>query len=232
MSLAPVTVCLHVQRFADLDPARRELLASHLTPADLAGMARHPNTRERQMLARGLLREKLGEAAGRPPASLTFARDPQGKPYLLNVGLRFNTSHSQAACALAWSHGPLDLGVDIEDMDRRLDESRLAEHAFSAGEIRAWQGAAHKRQRWLSIWTRKEALLKATGLGIRISLASIDTEKGDPPGCFRHAVLGELLYRSWVASEQVFSLAWVRQPASDVRVRVSGTLPGLESMAG
>lgn len=233
MSPTPATIYLHVQRFADLDPVRRTQLTSYLTPADLDGMARHPNSRERQMLARGLLREKLGEAAGRPPASLTFARDTQGKPYLLNADLRFNTSHSQAACALAWSHSPLDLGVDIEDLDRSFHEARLAEHAFSPGEIKAWQQASNPRQRWLCIWTRKESLLKATGLGIRISLASIDTEKGDPAGSFRHPQLGELLYRSWVASEQVFSLAWVAGLRSaEVKVSVTGSLPGFDRNPG
>ena len=225
-------VYLHVQRFADLDPLRCERLTRHVTTADLTTMARHPGSRQRQMLSRGLLREQLGLAAGCAPTDLEFARTPQGKPFLQNADISFNISHSDAACALAWTAGTLPLGVDIEDISRDFHEARLAEHAFSPGEIRAWQGASHPRRRWLCIWTRKEALLKTTGLGIRIGLATIDTEKGDPPGCFNHLRLGNMQYRSWVASEQVFSLAWTAQAGLDVRVRLTGTLPGFEPEPG
>jgi 4'-phosphopantetheinyl transferase len=226
--MSKALVHLHLQRFADLGPAAEARLQGRLTSEDQAGMVRHAASRQRQGLVRGLLRELLAEAAGMQPEDLQFIRDPQGKPSLANAALHFNISHTERACAIAWSREPLQLGVDIEDTARQFHEARLAEHAFSAGEIRAWQSAMHPRRRWLAIWTRKEALLKATGLGIRISLASIDTEKGEPPGTFTHTKLGSLQFRTWVASEQVFTLAWVSTPGLEVRVRLAGSLPGFE----
>jgi 4'-phosphopantetheinyl transferase len=222
--MSQALIHLHVERFADMAPARQEALVRHICPADLSTMARHPDSRQRQMLVWGLLRELLAEAANCAPTALDFARNEQGKPFLQNAAIHFNISHSQAACALAWSPNPVHLGVDIEDIGRQRRAELLAERSFSPGEIQSWQNADSSSQQWLRIWTRKEAILKATGLGIRMDLFSVDTENGEPPGHFTHPRLGSLHYRSWVASEQVCSLAWVPLPGVEVEVSVSGSL--------
>lgn len=217
--MSQTLIHVHTLPLTGLDDNERAGLLELLSPADLAGFAQHPETRERQILARALTRRLLAEATGLPARELEFRRSEQGKPYLANASVRFNISHSQRAFALAWTAAELELGVDIEDMARRLQEARLARRSFTPGEIAAWEAAANPRQQWLTTWTSKEALLKATGIGIRLDLASVDTATRDADGCVCHPELGRLLSRSWSSSSNVWSLAWNADHA-DTRIEL------------
>lgn len=59
-----------------------------------------------------------------------------------------------------------DLGVDVEDLDRKVRFEALAEHyAFHANELQHWHVLEQDRNYWFKVWTTKEAVLKAAGLG-------------------------------------------------------------------
>jgi 4'-phosphopantetheinyl transferase len=77
------------------------------------------------------------------------------------------------ACALA--EADVDVGVDVERVDRRVDEADIAGRFFAARESSALarlDGAA-RRERFFDLWTLKEALVKALGVGLAQRLDAI-----------------------------------------------------------
>jgi 4'-phosphopantetheinyl transferase len=133
--------------------------------------------RARYAVAHGNVRRILGAYLHRPPAHLTFQEDAYGKPRLAARGpeepLAFSISHSRRVAALAVSRdGPV--GVDVEDV-RPIERAVAAAH-FSAAELadldrldaKQWPGGFYR------CWTRKEAILKAEGIGLNRALDGFD----------------------------------------------------------
>ncbi|WP_404384210.1 4'-phosphopantetheinyl transferase family protein [Caenispirillum salinarum] len=125
-------------------------------------------------LAHALLRRVLADATGRPAASLRFAAESQGRPFLLTADggaadiWRFSLSHCAAGVGVAVRRGA-DVGIDVEDA-ARLDDDLLplARQVATPEEadVLAETPAAERRAAFLRLWTRKEALLKGAGTGL------------------------------------------------------------------
>lgn len=204
------TIHLVVRHFAEITPIEESRLLALLTDADIEGIARHPVLRRNQMLARAWRRELLARALNIAPEQLVFEKEVHGKPYLANHNISFNISHSQNAFAMVWSLDAIPLGIDIEDKSKNRKEQTLAARTFDASEMKAWQNSQllpnQAHEQWLKTWTRKEAVLKAHGLGIRLDLNTLNT--GNINDTLTHPLLGEWQYRSFVLDEQVVSVAW------------------------
>jgi 4'-phosphopantetheinyl transferase len=144
-------------------------------------------------------------------AAPQFALQPHGKPCCANLPqLVFNQSHSQQHYALVYSVQLANIGVDIEDLNRQLRMQAVAEHAFHAEEYHSWQQTGFDRKFWLKVWTLKEALLKAHGMGIRLSLNTLNTA-ADPQqnhGRVHHPILGEWCYQTLYLPSSVLSIAY------------------------
>jgi|688.fasta_scaffold03149_13 4'-phosphopantetheinyl transferase len=121
--------------------------------------------RDRFILGHGLLRTLLGRYLHRDASLIRMARGPFGKPYLERKSLRFNLSDTKDAVIIAFAT-ELELGADIETMTRDVDHRAVSEHYFTATEIHGIGLAADPKRRFLELWTRKEAVLKASGVGI------------------------------------------------------------------
>ncbi len=121
--------------------------------------------RERFILGHGLLRTLLGNYLERDPSLIRMARGRFGKPYLERRDLRFNLSDTKDAVLIAFAEG-IELGADIETMAREVDHQAVGRHYFTPPEVRAIEEAADPKRRFLELWTRKEAVLKASGVGI------------------------------------------------------------------
>jgi 4'-phosphopantetheinyl transferase len=124
-------------------------------------------------ILRDILRRYLGISAG----EVRFTLDRYGKPSLAGEGergdLRFNMSHSGELALYAVAAGR-DVGVDVEYTEREFDFDAIAERFFSvaeAAEIRAL-AAGQRAQAFFNCWTRKEAYIKARGLGLFLELDS------------------------------------------------------------
>lgn len=87
-----------------------------------------------------------------------------GKPQVAGAAAEwgFNLSHAGDQAVAALVRGAA-IGVDLESMDRPADIDRLAERVFSERE-RA-QVRAGGREAFFTLWSQKEALLKALGCG-------------------------------------------------------------------
>lgn len=133
-----------------------------------------------------------------------------GKPYLADQALAFNHSHSQQHYALALSQHVLDLGVDIEDLSRKVRFEALAKHAFHADELAQWYRLNQDKHYWFQVWTAKEAILKASGLGIRLNLNELNTQclpEQHRAQCY-HAKIGYFAVQHFNLPEAMLSVAW------------------------
>jgi 4'-phosphopantetheinyl transferase len=76
-------------------------------------------------------------------------------------------SHSGAIAAIAVSHRKV--GVDVEDIHSDLAWRRIADEFFSPSEVSALDrvASAERRRAFFDCWVRKEAYLKALGVGLR-----------------------------------------------------------------
>ena len=136
-----------------------------------------PELRRRFVIAHGALRSVLGQALNQAPQAIGFDYNAWGKPRLADrADLVFNLSHSQdlALCALG---PPGDLGVDVEYLERSrtLETLDLAQRFFAREEYEAIALLPTGRRRdqvFTRYWTRKEAYIKAKGLGLSLPLQS------------------------------------------------------------
>lgn len=111
------------------------------------------------------------------PESWTFEFNDYGKPTvasnLLTSPLQFNLSHSRNDVVLAFST-EASLGIDIESFVRDSDLEKLARYSFSEKEQSQIEELVGDdfRDRFFSLWTLKEAYMKADGRGMSLPLKS------------------------------------------------------------
>ena len=114
------------------------------------------------------VRRVLASYARSDPAALEFARDPAGKPRLVGRhAIDFSLSHAEglAVVAVSCSSG---IGVDVEAMRTFEDADGLARRFLSPPEHETVARAdpVDRDRVFLQAWTRKEAVLKAVGVGL------------------------------------------------------------------
>lgn len=120
--------------------------------------------RERFLARRTRLREILGTYLGEHPAEIAYEIGPKGKPAV--EGCSFNLSHSGTYAVLGISQGR-DLGVDLEYVLADHDPGLLL--PALTPEERSALGDGDLVMEILKIWTRKEALVKAIGVGLAVT---------------------------------------------------------------
>jgi 4'-phosphopantetheinyl transferase len=130
----------------------------------------------RSVIARGYLRLLLGRILDTPAESLRFESNEFGKPGLAtSQSLQFNVSHSGELILIAIARHRA-VGVDVERIRTDLELDSIAARFFSANErkiLSSLVGPA-RCQAFFACWTRKEAYVKATGLGLSVALDQFD----------------------------------------------------------
>ncbi|MDL4772127.1 4'-phosphopantetheinyl transferase family protein [Actinomadura xylanilytica] len=136
----------------------------------------------RFVTGRALARTALAEATGLPPEEIRFSTDCEhcggthGKPRLPGRGVHFSLSHSGGLVVLALSRGAgaAEVGVDVErESDRDIDSIADMVLAAPEREVLAALPPAERRRAFHAYWSRKEALLKATGHGLAAPMSAI-----------------------------------------------------------
>lgn len=164
-----------------LDRGLFESYSRWLTSEEKARGARFALEKDRRLhlLARALVRTSLSRFSDVDPAAWRFAQTAHGKPEIVSpvpagAALRFNVSHTPGlvACAVVRAH---DIGIDVECLARSSATVGLARRFFSASEADSLAGLDPplRPARFLSLWTLKEAYLKAKGFGLSLALDSL-----------------------------------------------------------
>jgi 4'-phosphopantetheinyl transferase len=143
---------------------------------------RHPDDRLRFTIGVALSRVVLGGQLDRAPEALAIDRrcrqceHPHGKPELLDASadLCFSVSHSGDWIVVAVTSGGA-VGVDVEQRGRPRDLLGVARLVLSAGERAVLDGCPPDARAcgFLRYWTRKEAIVKATGDGLTAPLPGL-----------------------------------------------------------
>ncbi len=123
--------------------------------------------RDQFIASRGLLRLVLAGYLAIDPARVRFRTEQTSKPYLAGGGPHFNVSHSGEIGLIAVTNWG-EIGVDVERVRAMPTHLDMAQRYFAPGEVQALTrlppGA--REQAFFHIWTRKEAFVKAIGVGL------------------------------------------------------------------
>lgn len=131
--------------------------------------------KRRFIVRHAFLRHILARYLSLSASDLQFDQNAYGKPRLSarcnHADLRFNLSSSGEWGVLACMYGH-DLGIDIEEQRLMVERDQLVGDFFSAQEIIQWQKLSDydKDNAFFIGWTRKEAYIKALGLGLSLDL--------------------------------------------------------------
>ena len=141
-----------------------------------------PNLARRFAVSHAVLRMLLENYTGVPGRSLVVKRRPAGKPVLESPsGLHFNISASADLAVYGFSRDG-EVGVDVEQIRPFIQLLPIARTVLTAEELRELLACPAQQQLtvFLRYWTRKEACLKATGLGLSVDANTLDCRSNIP----------------------------------------------------
>ncbi len=154
-----------------------ESVKGYLTREEL-GKAERFKFREdqwRSITARGVLRLLLSKYLDK----IEFGASEYGKPFLRgDSGVEFNVAHSGDFAIVAIARGR-EIGVDIERIQPEIEVESVAERYFFHEE-RTWLLSQPSRlESFYRLWTAKESVIKAAGLGLSMPLDSFSVAFAD-----------------------------------------------------
>jgi 4'-phosphopantetheinyl transferase len=165
---------------ADADGAALALLSAD--ERERAARFHFEQHRKHYIRSHAALRLLLARYVPASPTSLLIAADANGRPLLAEprAALEFNLSHSGEAAMVAVSSG-VPVGVDIEVMRDLPDFIDIARRFFAATEVEHLLRLAPEERLggFYVTWTRKEAFVKALGLGLSFPLDAFCTGPQD-----------------------------------------------------
>lgn len=152
-----------------LDDAQLERARRQRRDADRDGLA----------LAYALHRLVLGEALGLAAAEVPLQRDASGCPRIAGGLAHTSLSHAGGMVAIAVA-GSGPVGVDLEPSSRAPELPGIAERVCSTEEAtQLVRLPAQERAAWLlGLWVRKEAYLKAEGVGLEREMTEFGATDG------------------------------------------------------
>lgn len=134
--------------------------------------------RDRFVIYRSILKLLLAAYTKSSIKNIHLDYDFNKKPYLAShPWLHFNISHSEEFAAIAISRKKV--GLDIEYMSKDFNFTSLLPDVYNDDETLIIQNAIDKKNTFYTLWTRKEAFVKALGKGIDEDFKYIPCLDGD-----------------------------------------------------
>lgn len=163
----------------------------HLSADEISRASQYLNKIERlrYRMGRNALRKILSGYLSIEPSKIHLELNQHGKPMLSKrfhpQFIEFNMSHSDQLILFAFTRARR-VGVDIEHIRPFPELARLVSRYFTEKESATIRRISNQERTsaFFSGWTRKEALLKAIGKGLRIPLntfeVSLDPSEEEP----------------------------------------------------
>lgn len=133
--------------------------------------------RHRYCVTRLAMRSLLAHYMMQSPQSIQLSYGPYGKPQVsvdnLQHDLQFNVSHTKKRALFAFARH-YKVGIDIEYIQPDFPALDIASSNYTRPELTMLRRAPRQQQQSLffSLWTRKEAVVKATGHGVSMDFRS------------------------------------------------------------
>ena len=148
---------------------------------------------------RAALRRRLSEEVGVPPGALEIEANQHGRLRLAtrtHAAIDFNVSHSRGMAAIAVVRGGR-IGVDVEAHAAISDLRDVVPSVMGDNEcvlLQQLTGTSFARSFYGS-WTRKEAVVKAIGVGLSYPVRSIDLPCASATSVFRFRSAPDMMWR-------------------------------------
>lgn len=146
---------------------------------DRASRYRFNKDRDKFIVGRGSLRILLGKYLRKNPELIHFEYGRFGKPLVFDSNgqnlIYFNTSSSLDLILYAVSH-TRPIGIDVEFINSFFDYNGIVDNFFSEHEKTALRDLPISLQQaaFFLYWSRKEAFVKALGIGLSVPLNQIE----------------------------------------------------------
>lgn len=162
----------------------RDELAGLFDETERARFAAYRRDEDKQRFAVGCALAKLVVAGktGTVANAVTLDRrcaecgETHGKPAVVGTDLELSVSHSGDVVMVAVTAGAA-CGVDVERLDGRRDSAALGRLVLAESE----RASVLTEREFLRVWTRKEAVTKATGDGLRVPFSEVVVSAPDAP---------------------------------------------------
>jgi 4'-phosphopantetheinyl transferase len=185
-----------------------------LTPDEITRANKYlrSTNRDKFIISRGSLRFILSGYLKCPPASISFKLTGSNKPEIDGPSvpnLHFNLSDSADRVVIAIATSPV--GIDVELTNPKFSYHAILNNNFSLSEA-AYINLNDSFKRFFLLWTRKEAILKATGIGLTDHLKLIPSLDG------QYNIEGDLLStaNNWQLSSFEISGDYIATIATNV----------------
>lgn len=138
------------------------------------------------VLTRSAVRLLLASHVDCPPEELSLVTGPYGKPAIeaARTGIEFNVAHSHGLALICLSRDR-HVGVDIEQICNMTDLDLMGRLTLTTGERSAMSTAPEPLETFFRCWVRKEAVLKAAGVGLSAPLCNVEVTASYGPAAVR-----------------------------------------------
>jgi 4'-phosphopantetheinyl transferase len=155
-------------------------------------------------LCRAMLRLGLAWYLGKTLREIALTTNDYGKPRLAEPSvLYFNVTHSGGLGLIAFTTVG-EVGIDVETIKRDVEALEIASAHFTENEASIIAAAGTPQEQvsvFFRLWTRKEAVLKAAGVGILRGLDTVDVSQ-QPANLVRmRGASGEIAESCWLVRD-------------------------------
>jgi len=158
--------------------------------------------RDRWILARGLLRVLLAKYQQCVPQEIEFRYNEFGKPFASSNSngnnISFNLAHSNKLVVYIFTQN-ISVGVDVEKVEELSDIVGVINLCFSDYEKKWFDKVppAKRKEIFYSVWTSKEAYIKAIGKGFAFSPERISLDINSYKELFFKEIIGDKDFKKW-----------------------------------
>ena len=143
--------------------------------------------KHRYIASHAFVRNVLSRYTNVDPGAIEFVVNEYGKPSIKGGGVEFNMSHSVDYVLMAVTRAGR-IGIDIEHIRLGIASHVIVRQYFSPAEVEELQSFSSEDDRVNAFfigWSRKEAYIKAHGLGLALPLESFDVSFTENPPLLR-----------------------------------------------
>jgi 4'-phosphopantetheinyl transferase len=169
-----------VDSLADMVPVSYNNLSDH--EKKRADRFKHKSDYNCYISVHALLRFELSKLMHTEARLIRIEESLNGKPFTSDVDIPFSLSRTNNSFAFVIGRSSQSLGIDIERIKPGINFTSISQSYFSSMEqqlVFSFDRIADQNQAFFEIWTRKEALLKAIGIGINTELSKVQVLEGE-----------------------------------------------------